>query len=221
MNFASEGTAGGQITVAGWVRAHDSINFASAGAAVAPQDLELTATGRLETLTGNVDFDLGASGVLRGDLVARGADAVITVRAADRLDVHGSLIARSGIVIEAGSNEKAGETSLVTHGTAEFTVLSSDGFIDIRGANDVQINNVVGEIIQNDEPDASVPYRLDVVSDYGTLALDAQSGRLFSSVLLNLSGRNLDLAGVMGTQSASGSSFRRSEEHTSELQSHV
>jgi len=216
VNFISEGSQGGEITVAGWVRAHDSINFTSAGDSVAAQDLELTASGRLETLTGDVEFDLGASGVLRGDLVARGADAVITVRAADRLDIHGSIIARSGIVVEAGGAEKSGDVSLVTHGTAEFTVLSSDGFIDIRGANDVLINNVVGELVQNDESDASVPYRLDVSSSYGTLALDAVSGRLFSAVILNVSGQDLELAGVMGTDRSSGSTFGKDVSLTAE-----
>ncbi|HXG47025.1 MAG TPA: hypothetical protein VNO52_05325, partial [Methylomirabilota bacterium] len=190
VNFGSASLVNGKISIEGWVRAHSGLNFLSNGASLGLQDLNFGVTGKLETLSGGMNFNLGNDAILRGSLVARGPGADVVLAANRSLEIYGDITAQDDILISTTGAVVPGQRSIYTHGTSELKTLDDDGVIRITGVNDVVINSVIGSGL----PTLKL---LEITSTDGTMKLEKESGQLLTGAQLNLAGRLLDIAGVV------------------------
>jgi hypothetical protein len=200
VNIGKADAPGGRITIAGWVRGHSAINMYAGTLAGGNQDVRLTATGVLETLDGSMVLNPGGHAVIEGDLIARGRYADVIINATDTIELRGDISATRNIVISAGTDVAAGETSVKTYGTAHFNSLEARGSIVISGVNDVVIDNTIGK----DSPQLAL---LQVGSEQGTLTVTKESGWLETGGMLVLSGKDVDLAGVVRSTLATAATY--------------
>ncbi|MFT5030879.1 MAG: hypothetical protein ACI9VS_003341, partial [Candidatus Binatia bacterium] len=198
VNIVSLGGGSGTISIQAWIRGHSGINFVANGANVSLQNLDFGVTGRLETLSGGLVFNLGNDAVLFGSLVARGPGADVILTANRSLDLRGDVTAQDDIIISAGSDLVPGLRSIYTHGTSSLTTLDDGGVIRITGVNDVVINSVIGE----DQPNLKL---MEITSTDGTLSVEKEAGQLLTGAQLNLSGRVLNIDGVVTSSRATAS----------------
>jgi len=190
VNIGKEGSYNGQILVANAVRGAKAINLYSGTKGDGSQNFTLTETGIFETLEGGIILNPGDNGVVRGDLIARGAGANIVITSKDTLELRGNLTAQRNIFITAGTDINAGETSVYTYGTSHFTTLDADGTIKITGLNDVEINSQIGQL-------ANQLRLLQVTSTEGTVTIAKESGYINTGAEFKLTGKNIDIAGVI------------------------
>ena len=66
--------------------------------------MNLQVSGILETLDGDISFDLGQSGELRGELIARGAGHDVKLASDGRLTIKGSIQADDEVVLAGGTD---------------------------------------------------------------------------------------------------------------------
>ncbi|MBV5304621.1 MAG: hypothetical protein JZU70_10550 [Chlorobium sp.] len=202
VNIGKEGSFNGQILIANAIRGAKAINLYSGTKGDGSQNFTLTETGVFETLEGGIILNPGDNGVVRGDLVARGAGANIVITSKDTLELRGNLTAQRNIFITAGTVINADETSVYTYGTSHFPTLDADGTIKITGLNDVVINSQIGQL-------ANQLRLLQVTSTEGTLfmrgkeSVDAHGvtvlggGYINTGAELKLTGNNIDIDGVI------------------------
>ena len=190
VNIGKEGSFNGQILIANAIRGAKAINLYSGTKGDGSQNFTLTETGVLETLEGSIVLNPGDKGIVLGDLVANGVGSNIVITSKDTLELRGNLTAQRNIFVTAGTNVKAAETSVYTYGTSHFTTLDADGTIKITGLNDVVINSQIGQL-------ANQLRLLQVTSTEGTLSIAKESGYVKTDAELKLTGKNIDIAGVV------------------------
>jgi hypothetical protein len=190
VNIGSKDLPSGDIHLAGHVRGYEAVNI------YAPT-LDFQATGLVETISGNVNVN-ATDGELHGNLLANGRDAAINVHADHTLNLHGGMTSQNNINVTAGTTPTEGEENIITHGTSSFTSTGAGGTISLVGVNDVKINSILG--VNNPELEV-----LELKSSQGLLYLDKTSGQIDTSAQLMLSGKKLQLDGVITTQEGESS----------------
>ncbi|MEO7577447.1 MAG: peptidase inhibitor family I36 protein, partial [Massilia sp.] len=200
VNLGMADAPSGQITISGWVRGHSGINMFAGTSSGGNQDVDLTITGVLETLSGSMVLNPTGHALIEGSLIARGRNADIIINARDSLDVVGNLTAQRDIIINAGSRQLTGETSLSTTNSAHFNTLDSTGRIILTGLNDVLINNNIGG-------DSTVGL-IQIGSSYGTVTT-AINTVLQTGTLMTISGNKLDIGGTLRSSLATDATYDR------------
>ncbi|MDX1319015.1 MAG: calcium-binding protein, partial [Oceanospirillum sp.] len=198
VNIGSATGENGKLYIAGKVLAHDAINLYS-GISADGKDIELGATGVLETLDGSIAFDAGVNGELRGDIIAGGAGSDVILSSGNSLNLIGSITANDEVVISAGADGQAGSTSLTIQSTSKISTSAAGGEIRLHAEHDMSVNGRVGSV-GND-----LDY-LELTSAQGTIMLEQESGRIETDSLLVIDGYNVDLAGVVISQFDTASS---------------
>ncbi|HND54759.1 MAG TPA: hypothetical protein PLV92_20245, partial [Pirellulaceae bacterium] len=153
-------------------------------------DIDLGPTGVLETINGSIAFSAGEFGDLRGDIVARGVGSDVLLSANQSLRIRGSIEANHDILLSAGSQVVAGQTSVKIDGTSFLSSTGGGGRIIVTGQNDVVFDGVVG----TGSTDLAL-LRLDAV--HGNLTIPKTSGRIESDALIELTGKIVDVQGVV------------------------
>jgi hypothetical protein len=199
VNLGQANSPAGAITIAGAVRGHSAVNM-YAGSTAQGSAVSFAATSLLETLDGNMVMSPAGATTLEGDFIARGTNASIIVNATGTLALKGKLTAQRDILISAGSTVAEGEISLRTYGTSLFNTLDAGGRIVLTGLNDVLIDSAIGK----GNPNLGL---LQVSATTGTLTLGQTSGWLESGSNLVLSGKNVDVAGVVRNNQASAITY--------------
>jgi hypothetical protein len=124
VNIGRANAPNGQISINNWIRGYSAINLYSGTTANGNQNVELGVTGTLETLSGDMILNPAGHAVIKGDLIARGQGADIIINAKDTLKLRGNLTAQNNIIVNAGTDIVAGQTSLYTHGTSALSQLN-------------------------------------------------------------------------------------------------
>ena len=184
----------GKLYIAGKVLADAGISLYS-GSSNDGVDVELDATGRLETVHAPIALNPGANAVIRGDVLARGTGSDVVINAANSLTLRGNLEADRDIIINAGSIEQPGATSIETYGTGRMKSLGGGGRILITGLNDVSINNPVG-------PGSVDLSLIRLSSTTGSLTVERESGNIATGGRIQFFGHDVDIAGVVTSSSA-------------------
>jgi len=200
VNLGQANAPAGAITIAGAVRGHSAVNMYAGTNSLGAQSVTFAATSLLETLDGSMVMNPAGATTLEGDFIARGANASIIINGTGTLALKGKLTAQRDILISAGTTEAAGELSIHTYGTSRFTTLDAGGRIVITGMNDVLIDSSVGK----GNPALGL---LQVASTTGTVTIAKTSGWLQSGSNIVLSGKNVDVAGVVRNTQASAVTF--------------
>ncbi|MBT3783410.1 hypothetical protein HOF92_00460, partial [bacterium] len=91
INIGKAGSPGGEIYIAGKLRAFKGINLHTGVNPDGSQKFTLGATGVLETLSGGIVLNPGDNGVITGEIIARGQGADITINSKDTLEIKGKL----------------------------------------------------------------------------------------------------------------------------------
>ncbi|MFZ9627513.1 MAG: hypothetical protein ACO3AD_19820, partial [Burkholderiaceae bacterium] len=184
VNLGKPGTTGGKITLEGSVLGHDAVNLYAGTNPTGDKDVTLGDLGIIETRSGNIALNPGGPSVFRGKLIARGDNADIIINASKSIEVRGSLIANRDIVLRAGTNVVAGETSVYTRSSSSFQSEGNDGRIVIAGLNNVRIDSPIGTV----SPNLAL---IDIIAERGTLTVDANAGRIQSAGQISLRGLNV------------------------------
>ncbi|WP_295538365.1 calcium-binding protein, partial [uncultured Pseudacidovorax sp.] len=200
VNLGRANAPGGDITISGAIRGHSAINMFAGTNALGNQNVHLSATSLLETLSGGMQLSPAGNVVMEGDLIARGLNADIVIDARQTLEIRGELTAQRDIVIKAGTQVHAGEVSLRTTGTAQFNTLDAGGRIVMTGLNDVSINSSIGR-------GNAAQGLVQIGATSGTLTLEHASGWIETGAQIVLSGKNVDLAGVVKSTGATPASY--------------
>ncbi|NBS66766.1 MAG: hypothetical protein EBT33_20960, partial [Betaproteobacteria bacterium] len=188
VNLGKPGTTGGKITLEGSVLGHDAVNLYAGTNPTGDKDVTLGDLGIIETRSGNIALNPGGPSVFRGKLIARGDNADIIINASKSIEVRGSLIANRDIVLRAGTNVVAGETSVYTRSSSSFQSEGNDGRIVIAGLNNVRIDSPIGTV----SPNLAL---IDIIAERGTLTVDANAGRIQSAGQISLRGLNVQIDG--------------------------
>ncbi|MBU6191270.1 MAG: hypothetical protein KGR68_18275, partial [Betaproteobacteria bacterium] len=188
VNLGKPGTTGGKITLEGSVLGHDAVNLYAGTNPTGDKDVTLGDLGVIETRSGNIALNPGGPSVFRGKLIARGDNADIIINASKSIEVRGSLIANRDIVLRAGTNVVAGETSVYTRSSSSFQSEGNDGRIVIAGLNNVRIDSPIGTV----SPNLAL---IDIIAERGTLTVDANAGRIQSAGQISLRGLNVQIDG--------------------------
>jgi hypothetical protein len=199
VNLGKASAPAGAITIAGAIRGYSAVNM-YAGATALGAAVTFSATSLLETLDGSMVMNPAGATTLEGDFIARGANASIIINGTGTLALKGNLTAQRDILISAGTTVAAGEVSIHTYGTSHFTTLDAGGRIVLTGLNDVVIDSTIGK----GNPSLGL---LQVGSTAGSLSLLATSGWLESGSNIVLSGKDVDIAGVVRNNQASAVTY--------------
>ncbi|MCY2990309.1 MAG: hypothetical protein NTY19_20895, partial [Planctomycetota bacterium] len=179
----------GKLTIAGKVLADAGIALYS-GTSADGVDVDLDATGRLETVHASITLNPGANGIVRGDVLARGAGSDVVINAANSLTLRGNIEAQRDIILNAGTTVAPNTSSVETYGTSSMKSLGGGGRILITGVNDVVINSQVG-------PGSASLSLVQLASTQGVLRVEKGSGNIETGALLKFSGHDVDIAGVV------------------------
>ena len=183
----------GKLYIAGKVLAHDEIKLYS-GTSPDGVDIDLEATGVLETVNGSIAFNAGVHGEIKGDVLARGAGSDVALGSAQSLVLRGLIEADDDITVSSGQNVVAGQDSVVVEATSQLRSLGGGGTISITGLNDVVINGLVG----NGSTNLSA---LNIEAINGELLITRESGRIESDAPIYLRGAQVNVSGVLfGTE---------------------
>ena len=188
-----------KLYIAGKVLAHDEIELNS-GHSPDGIDIDLDYTGVLETIDGSIEFDAGDTGVIKGDVLARGATSDVVIHSATSLTIAGLLEADRNIVLTAGTVPTTGQVSILTQATSAMRTLGTDGEIHITGLNDVVINSSIG-------PGSTDLALLQIEATEGVLTIAHESGRLETGGLMQLSGAMVDVQGVVRNLAATAAPY--------------
>ncbi|MEW6158684.1 MAG: hypothetical protein AB1813_14765, partial [Verrucomicrobiota bacterium] len=179
----------GKLYIAAQVVAYNTINLYS-GNSPDGIDIDLEATGVLETIDGSIGFSAGVNAIVRGDVLARGAGSDVNLSASQSLTLQGRIEANDQVVITAGTEIVAGRTSVRIDPTSQIQTAGAGGTIVIRGVNDVVIDGFVG----HGNPNIAL---IDLEATSGTLTLAAGSGQVQSAGLLLFTGHGVEINGVV------------------------
>ena len=194
INIGAPAGPNGKLYIAGKVLAHSAIHLYS-GVSPDGMDVDLDATGLLQTVDGSIALNPGANAVIRGDVIAGGAGSDVTVTATNSLQLHGSLEAQRNVILSAGTAVQPGAESIRTYGTSSIRSVGGDGQIIVTGLNDVAINSQVGP--------GSVDLSLvRLASTAGNLVVEKESGRIETGALLEFFGHDVEIAGVVTSTGA-------------------
>ncbi|MEX8493277.1 MAG: hypothetical protein AB3X43_04715, partial [Sphaerotilus sp.] len=192
----------GKLYIAGKVRADSAIHLNS-GMSADGRDIDLDATGVLETLDGSISFNAGETGVLQGDIIARGAGSDVIIRSARSLVVEGLIEAADQVILHGGDgtliddSTTSGHESLRLQNTARVITNDAGGSIALSGTNQVFLDGAV----QTVRADQTITLR----SDLGLLTLNRTSGRVLAAGQLDIAARDLVIDGPIT------STYRRSD----------
>ncbi len=178
---APQGPNGG-LYIAGKIRAHTNIVM-NTGNAAAGKGVNLDVTGILETLDGDISFDLGSSGTLKGDLIARGAGHDVRLASEGTLTIQGLVQADDAVVLSGGTNA----LSLLLEDTSTIRAVDAGGSITITGTNQVVINGQVETLLADQV--------ISISSDLGQVLVTEIGGRIYAAGQLDISGDDLLLEG--------------------------
>ncbi|QJW84653.1 hypothetical protein HK414_16030 [Ramlibacter terrae] len=142
VNLGRSDAPSGEMTLSGWIRGHSGINLYAGNSANGNQNVNLTASGVLETLSGSMVLNPAGHAVLLGSLIAKGRGSDIIINADAGIVLSGSLTAQRDIVVTAGGTVAAGVKSIHTLG--RLNSLDSGGRIILTGVNDVQVDSQIG-----------------------------------------------------------------------------
>ncbi len=193
----------GKLYIAGKVRAHSAINLNS-GISSDGKDIDLDATGVLETVDGNIEFSAGENGVLQGDVIARGAGRDVILSSERSLTIEGLIQANDRIILTGGDgtyisdSSVSGYRSLDIKNTAKITTLDAHGGIRLTGTNQVYID---GEI-----ETTRADHDVSINSDLGDVILNETSGRITVAGQLNIGAVNVYLDGPINSTYDNGTS---------------
>ena len=175
----------GKLYIAGKVLGYEAINLNS-GTSPDGIDIDLDYTGLLETRDGSIILDIGAYGIVKGDVIAAGTGSDVVITADNTIELYGSLTAEDQVRLSAGTTIAAGQTTVHTFGTSKI----EGRLVNITGLNDVIIDSTIGE--------GSVGMtNIDIAATYGDLTLARTSGRIITDADLTLTGRNISVEGVL------------------------
>ncbi|MEN9762058.1 MAG: hypothetical protein RI906_1884, partial [Pseudomonadota bacterium] len=201
VNLGKANAPGGEITIAGAIRAHSALNlYAGTREGTGSQAVNFQATSLVETLSGSMVMNPAGTTVIEGDFIARGANSDIIIRGTGTLDLKGDLTAQRDIIITSGTREQVGEVSIRTFGTSRFATLDADSRIIIQGYNDVVINSTIGK----GNPNLGL---LQISSLKGVLDIRAESGWLETGANIVLAGKDIDIAGVVKSNQATSATY--------------
>ena len=204
VNLGRANAPAGTITIAGAIRAHSGINMYAGTSATGALAVNFSSTSLIETLSGSMVMNPAGNVTIEGSFIARGANADIYINGTGTLTLAGDLTAQRDIVINAGSRVQAGEVSLRTTSTASFQTLDLGSRIVMAGMNDVQIGNTIGR----DSPGLALVQISALHGDLSVLSGSAaSSGWIESDASIVLSGRNVDVAGVLRTNGATAADY--------------
>jgi hypothetical protein len=184
----------GKLYIAGKVLSYNALNLYS-GTSPDGIDIEIDASGRLETINASISMNVGQFGVVKGELIAGGTGSDIVLSSENTLQIHGSLTANDEIRLNAGTAMKAGETSIATYGTSRMNAQQ----VTITGLNDVIIDSSIGEHSLNLK-------QIEITSTAGKLEITRTSGRLVSGADIILIGQDVVIAGVVRNLASDGNS---------------
>ncbi|NVK17780.1 MAG: LEPR-XLL domain-containing protein [Methylocystaceae bacterium] len=199
VNIGSPTGPNEKVYVAGKVLAHKTINLFS-GAASDGVDIELDATGVLETVDGSITFTAGENGLIKGDVIARGEGSDVIIGAGKSMTVAGDIIATDDITLIAGTTENAGETSLKVESTSKIISNGGGGTIQLDGLNDVIIDGMIGE--GSNDLDEIV-----LISQKGDVTITKASGWIKTDGLIRMEGMNVDIQGVIENTAADADGY--------------
>jgi hypothetical protein len=200
VNLGRANAAAGAISIAGAIRGYSAVNMYAGTNSLGAQSVSFLATSLLETLDGSMVMNPAGATTLEGDFIARGANASIVINATGTLALKGNLTAQRDILINAGKREQAGEVSIHTYGTSNLKTLDAGGRIVVTGFNDVVIDSVIGK----GNPKLGL---LQVASTTGNVSILATSAWLETGSNLVLSGKTVDVAGVLRSHQASAATY--------------
>ena len=183
----------GKIYIAGKVRGYSGIVM-NTGNAEAGEGVDLDATGILETIDGNIAFDLSSQALLQGDVIARGAGRNIDLSALGQLRIQGLIQADNDVKLTGGVSAR----SLWIDNTAAVKVVDAGGSIELLGANQVFVDGTV-ETLRADQ-------EISIQSTQGEVLLNETSGRINAAGLLDITGIVLTLQGPITSSFNSNSS---------------
>lgn len=200
------GTAEGdnsKIYVAGKVIADKAINIYS-GVSPDGVDIDIDASGVLETVNGSIEFNAGKNGVLWGDVIAGGEGSDIILNSDSSLTIRGELKAHDDVIIRGGAASEGqesapvnpeGHESLRIEGTAKIISTGGGGELHISGERDVVINGVVGT-------GSNSLGAVSIASDHGTVTVLKESGWITADTGLTITGKDIDIQGVIESTAA-------------------
>jgi len=190
-NIGAPNGSNGKITIGGRVRADSAINLFS-GTSPDGTDIDLLTSGLLETVNGDIAFNAGENGVIRGDLVAGGTGSDVRLSADTSLTLFGSITADHRIELSAGTDVAADTESIRTEGTSSLRTTGANGEIVITGVNDVTIDSLVG-------PSSADLRSVTISSTDGSTVIARESGRLEggSGTTIRLQGADVTVDGVI------------------------
>ncbi|MGI9133710.1 MAG: hypothetical protein ACR2I0_07175, partial [Rhodoferax sp.] len=192
VTIGKPGGPNGKLYIAGKVRAYSAINLNS-GTSADGRDIDLDATGVLETINGSIQFVAGENGVLQGDIIAGGAGSDVILSSGRSLTIQGLIQAADQVRLQGGDgtlitdNTKAGYLSLLLDNTATVRTTDANGAITISGTNLVYLNGAISTTLGSQA--------ITLRSDLGDLVLDRTSGRIDAAGQLTIAAVNLDLQG--------------------------
>ncbi|WP_031484953.1 calcium-binding protein [Maridesulfovibrio frigidus] len=196
VNLGAEDGPNDKIYVGGKVIANKAINMYS-GTSADGVDIDLDATGVLETVNGSIEFNAGENGVIKGNVIAGGVGSDIILNSDTRLEIRGTLEAYDSVVLTGGTTESTGQESLKIEGTAKILSTGGGGTLTLNGANDVVIDGVVGS-------GSNALAAVNIDSEFGDVTLAKTSGRITANTPLTITGKNIDIQGVIESVSSNG-----------------
>lgn len=189
VNLGAENGPNQKIYVAGKVIANKAINMYS-GTSPDGKDIDIDATGVLETVNGSIKFNAGENGEIWGDIIAGGEGSDIILNADTSLTIRGNLKAYDDVIIKGGSVQSEGQESLRVEGTSKILSTGGGGELKLSGVNDVVINGVVGT-------GSNTLSAVDVSSEHGKVTVLKESGLITADTGLTISGKDVDIQGVI------------------------
>jgi hypothetical protein len=189
VNLGAENGPNQKIYVAGKVIANKAINMYS-GTSPDGKDIDIDATGVLETVNGSIKFNAGENGEIWGDIIAGGEGSDIILNADTSLTIRGNLKAYDDVIITGGSVQSEGQESLRVEGTSKILSTGGGGELKLSGVNDVVINGVVGT-------GSNTLSAVDVSSEHGKVTVLKESGLITADTGLTISGKDVDIQGVI------------------------
>jgi len=187
IRIGKSGGPNGKLYIAGKVRAYAGLDLYS-GRSSDGRDIDLDATGVLETMQGSIAFNAGESGLLKGDVIAGGSGSDVVISSGRSLTLQGTVQAADRVVLKGGDGTVIGDfTSLTLSSTAKVISTDGTGEISLGGTNNVFLD---GQVISTT---STVPITLE--STAGVLTLNKLGGSVTAVGQLTIHGRDVLLNG--------------------------
>ena len=193
VNIGPDGPAAdsAQLYLGGRLLAHTGVNlfggWQSGDLQLSPAGLDLDYSGAIETLAGSIRFAGGDVFELKGDLIARGAGADVTVSANTSLVLSGHIVADD--VVDLRADGPGGTVRINPTGRVDAAEQ-----ITLHAKEDVIVDGLVGSVV--------APRALEVVAELGDVQVLSGAGRLQAAQTVTVEAENIDYAGVLITNGA-------------------